>query len=508
MQGRTRLVALIGMVIATALPSAALAAPGDVTVSQVADIHSGLAGSNPQGLINAGGTLLFAATDGVNGTELWKSTGGPLGPGGTEMVANIEPGAGSSTPGELTNIGGTVFFRASTSSHGAEVWKISPPYTSPVEVENINPTGNSNPSDLTNVNGTLFFGADDGVNGQELWKSAPPYDAASTDKVENIATGSADSSPNGLFNDNGTLFFDANDGTDDDLWKSEGPGYDAVSTAKVDVNPTGDSFPGPFAEVNGTLFFQADDGSGNGFELFKLPAPSFTAPTRVKDINPTGDANIDGLLNVNGTLFFSASDGGAQFGRELWKSVPPFDSTSTTAIDINPGTGDSDASQLRDVGGTVFLGAGDGVHAIEPWRSNGGPVGGGTDLVQDVNPSGGSNPFGFTDVNGTAFFSAFTGAGPELYRSTGIGAQQVSNQFSSGSAPNQLTNVGGTLFFVATGGTTPTGQELWKATIEPTPPPPPAVSPSTPPPTKQKCRKKKKHRAVAAKKCKKHRKRK
>ena len=83
----------------------------------------------------------------------------------------------------------------------------------------------------------------------------------------------------------------------------------------------------------------------------------------------------------------------------------------------------------------------------------------------------------------------------------------MSNQFSSGSAPNQLTNVGGTLFFVATGGTTPTGQELWKATIEPTPPPP-AVSPSTPPPTKQKCRKKKKHRAVAAKKCKKHRKRK
>ncbi len=95
--------------------------------------------------------------------------------------------------------------------------------------------------------------------------------------------------------------------------------------------------------------------------------------------------------------------------------------------------------------------------------------------MQDVNPSGGSNPFGFTDVNGTAFFSAFTGAGPELYRSTGIGAQQVSNQFSSGSAPNQLTNVGGTLFFVATGGTTPTGQELWKATIEPTPPPRPAL---------------------------------
>ena len=496
MHGRVgRTVPLAGvsvLLLLIPLTGTAPAAPGDVTVSQVADIHSGAPGSNPQELINAGGTLLFSATDGINGTELWKSNGGPLGPGGTEMVANIESGSGSSTPGELTNIGGTVFFRAFTSTHGSEVWKISPPYTTPVEVENINPTGSSNPSDLTDVNGTLFFGADDGTNGQELWKSVPPYDAASTDIVKDI-NGSGDSSPNGLFNANGTLLFDADDGGGSALWKSESP-YDAAHTTKL---PGGVSFPAPFANGSGAVLFGAV--VGGDFELWKMAGPPYTTPAQVANINTGGDSDIGEMVSVDGTVFFSATDGGTTVGRELWKSVPPYDAASTTPLDINPGTGDSDAAQLRRVGTSVFLSAGDGVHAIEPWISNGGPVGGGTNLVQDINPSGGSNPFGYTDVNGTVFFAAFTGPGPELYRSTGSGAQQVSTQFSSGSAPNQLTNVGGTLFFVATGGSTPTGQELWKATIEPNPPPPAPATPSTPAPSKRKCKKKHK-RAVSAKK--------
>jgi ELWxxDGT repeat protein len=510
--GRVGRPALAGLMTAAltaaALTGTASGAPGDVTVSQVADIRPGLMPSQPQSLIDAGGILLFSANDGTDGTELWRSNGGALGPGGTEMIANLEPGAGGSTPLELTNIGGTVLFRASTSVDGSELWKIDPPYTTPVQVENINPTAGSSPNDLTDVNGTLFFQANDGATGDELWKSAPPYDAASTDLVENIVSGSGSSSPNGLFNANGTLFFDANDGTDDELWQSVSP-YNSGSTAKLDVNPSGDSFPGPFAEADGTLLFAADGGT-DGFELWKCAVPCST-PVQVEDIN-TGvgaDSSPSDLTNVNGTVFFHAEDATADF--ELWKSIAPYDSGSTTKIDVNP-TGSSDPDQLAGIGGLLYFSAGDGVHGVEPWKSNGGPVGTGTDLVQDINLSDGSFPFDFTDVNDTAFFPAFDSAGPELYRSTGVGATKLTSIFSNGSAPQQLTNVAGTLFFVATDSSLTTGQELWKATIEPTPAP--VVTPPTPVPApvakKKKCKKKKhgKKSADAAKKkkCKKKKK--
>jgi ELWxxDGT repeat protein len=489
--------AMAATLLSLAAASGAVAAPGDVTVSQVADIRPGLMPSNPQSLIDAGGILLFSATDGTNGTELWKSTGGPLGPGGTEMVENIESGSGDSTPQELTRIGDTVFFNAFDSTHGRELWKIDPPYTDAVRVEDINSSGSSSssPSDLTAVGTTLLFQANDGPDGEELWKSVPPYDAASTDLVKDINT-SGNSSPNGLFNASGTLLFDADDGGGSALWKSESP-YDAAHTTKL---PGGVSFPAPYANASGAVLFGAEV-SGD-FELWKMAGPPFTTPVLVKNINATGDSDVNDLTNVNGTVFFTATDGGATVGLELWKSVPPYNAANTTPLDINSGTSDSNPSQLGKVGGQLFLSAGDGTHGLEPWRSNGGPVNAGTDLVANIATPGSSNPAHFTDVNGTAFFPAFESAGPNLFRSTGVGATKVSTQFTTGSAPQQLTNVAGTLFFTATDSATTTGQELWKATIEPAPAPtvtPPASAPTVTAP-KKKCKKKHKKHAASAKK--------
>src|SRR6266542_4413812 len=172
------------------------AAPGDSTASQVADIRPGLFDSAPQSLFNAGGTLLFSADDGTNDIELWMSNGGPLGPGGTELVADINSVSGPSTPQDFAEINGTVFFVANDGINDHELWKIAPPFTTPIMVEDINPTASGvlPPARLTNVNGTLFFPANDGT-GKELWKSTAPYDAASTEIVKDIntATPTADS---------------------------------------------------------------------------------------------------------------------------------------------------------------------------------------------------------------------------------------------------------------------------------------------------------------------------
>src|SRR5262245_11109018 len=61
------------------------------------------------GPVNVNGTLFFAADNGVNGTELWKSNGTAA---GTMMLKDVNPGLGSSSPNFLTNVNGTLFFTA------------------------------------------------------------------------------------------------------------------------------------------------------------------------------------------------------------------------------------------------------------------------------------------------------------------------------------------------------------------------------------------------------------
>src|SRR4051812_12663058 len=57
-------------------------------------------------------------------------------------------------------------------------------------LKDINPgSGNSTPTILTNVNGTMYFSASDGATGQELWKSDGT--AAGTVLVKDISAGSS-----------------------------------------------------------------------------------------------------------------------------------------------------------------------------------------------------------------------------------------------------------------------------------------------------------------------------
>ena len=518
---------ILGALAAMVLAAGASGAPGDATATQVADIQSP-GESVPASLFNAGGTLLFSASQTGTGNELWKSNGGPLG-AGTELVANIESGAGGSGPTNFASINGTVFFSANDGTsmvpgdHGRELWKIEPPYTAPELVKDINDTDDgvsSSPEQFTNVNGTLFFVADNGVNGNELWKSVPPYDTGSTTLVKDINTTpdvSEDSDLEELAEINGTLYFSANNGVNgQELWKSVAP-YGATDTTLVkDINTTPDvsanSFPAGFANRSGDVYFNADDGV-NGQELWKSNG---TGPgtTMVVDINPAvGGSNPDEITNVNGTLFFSA-DGPIE-GRELWKSDGTGPGTAVVA-DINPTVSPSNPQEITNLNGTLFFRAGDGANGTELWKSNGGPLGAGTEMVADINPSGSSLPAGLTGVGGQVFFRATDGVnGIELWRSTGSGATLVRdiNPLAAASSPDALTDVNGTLFFRATDGST--NRELWKATIEPAPPaqPNPPAEP-IPKKTKKKCKKaKKKGKGKAApaaakkkKKCKKKRK--
>src|SRR5262249_41651883 len=143
-------------------------AAGTVLVN---DIASGSSGSYPSNLTNVNGTLFF-----TTGNQLWKSNGTT---DGTVLVKDIYPGHVNYLPRNLTTVNGTLFFAADDGTHGLELWESDGTDAGTVLVKDINPgtvyygmyPAGSSPGNFTNVNGTLFFSADDGALGEELWKS-------------------------------------------------------------------------------------------------------------------------------------------------------------------------------------------------------------------------------------------------------------------------------------------------------------------------------------------------
>jgi ELWxxDGT repeat protein len=420
----------------------------------VADIDPGTGGSFPKQLTNANGILFFAADDGVHGAQLWESNGSTA---GTAPVKDINVGTlGLFRTSDMANVNGTLFFAADDVLTGVELWRSNGFAVGTSLVKDINTTVPANqyrsssfPSSLTNVNGTLFFRADDGLHGPQLWTSNGS--AAGTVMLGGL-------NPVSLTNVNGTLFFAANDGHGAELWKSNGTA-DGTVLAK-DINPgPGGSYPFSLTNVDGTLFFDAVDGT-HGPELWKSDG---TAPgtTMVMDINAGSHGSSPNLLtNVSGTLFFVCNDG--VHGVELWKTNGAAAGTVLVA-DINPGPGGSYPNDLTNVNGTLFFSATDAVHGSELWRSDG--TSAGTVLVSDINAgSGGSYPSQLTNFSGTLFFAANDGAhGTELFESNGIGSVLVKdiNPGSAGSSPADLTIVNGSLFFSANDGVH--GDELWES---------------------------------------------
>src|SRR6516162_3732493 len=93
-------------------------------------------GDDPKVMVDLNGTLLFAANDGVHGTELWKSDGTAA---GTSLVKDINPGSAGSYPYDFVKVNGTLFFAANDGTHGKELWKSDGTAAGTGMVADINP---------------------------------------------------------------------------------------------------------------------------------------------------------------------------------------------------------------------------------------------------------------------------------------------------------------------------------------------------------------------------------
>jgi ELWxxDGT repeat protein len=229
----------------------------------VKDIYPGTVGtitnsSNPAGFSAAGNWVVFSAFDGVHGYELWRTDGTAA---GTTLVKDINPGTGIGYQSSITNpapisFNGLTYFMANDGVHGIELWRTDGTPDGTVMVADINAgAGTSSPADLTISGGKLYFTADDGgASGRELWV-VDDQSAAGVRRVADVYPGAGSSNPMNLTDVEGALFFTANDGVHGPrLFKLDEVAPTLTSVPRYDFQGTSQAVVLEFSEdVSATL---------------------------------------------------------------------------------------------------------------------------------------------------------------------------------------------------------------------------------------------------------------
>jgi Raf kinase inhibitor-like YbhB/YbcL family protein len=459
------------------------------------DIKPGAGGAFEPVVISLGagstGVYFGAEGDATKGRELYKSDGTSA---GTVLVKDINPGAESSSSpagstqvksglNDFATVGTTTYFAANDGTNGSELWKTDGTEAGTLLVKDIEPgAGHSEPSKFVafGANKVLFY-AKTAASGYELWIS-DGTDAGTT-MVKEIQAGAM----NGVDPDESplpvvigtTAFFTANNGaTGFELWKTDGTSGGTVLVK--DVNPGAPSLSAPqfaptFAAVGTRLYFDANTAT-QGTELWTSDGTE-AGTTIVKDLftgnDPNNAANPassspSNLTPFGNKLVFAATT--AADGNELF-ITDGTDAGTTIIKDIFPGQdmGTANSSRSRPIGvigTTLYFSGNDGTVGTELWKTDG--TSAGTSLVKDIN-AGSSDGVNDNEkgivFDGRLYFVGETlASGRELFTSDGTAAGTVlDTDVNPGSAGNSniasLTVAGGKLFFLAE--TAATGKELW-----------------------------------------------
>jgi len=179
---------------------------GTRLVSNISPGAGGFVASNFQAF---DGRMYFSYDDGVNGSELWVSDGTDA---GTQLFANIRAGGSASNPSWLTPFGDVMLFTAQGDTAGAELWVTDGTSEGTTLLKDIEPggfgsfpRGASDSTGFVEFGGKVYFRATTSAEGTELWVTDGTEEG--TELFLDFVPGPGNGDPFGLVATDTDLFF-------------------------------------------------------------------------------------------------------------------------------------------------------------------------------------------------------------------------------------------------------------------------------------------------------------
>jgi len=416
---------------------------GTFTLTESAQVPDS---SDPDGLHDLGGRLLFDATVGPL-RDMYTSDGTAA---GTEMVSDV-------ALRDTAEMGGRLYFFGRGASAFDGLWATDGTTAGTVLVADVDLMYRDR---IGSSSSAVFFPGSDADHGMELWSSDGT--AAGTGMLAELYDGVKGSNPNRFTSSDRFAWLTANGSCaySWDVWRSDGTQAGTLQLTGGDFC-TWDGRPVNLAAVGERLFFA----HGGDMREPWVSDGTRDGTFQVQDIHPSGTSRPAGWGALADRVLFAAHDGA--FGMEPWVSDGTPEGTFLLA-DAWPGGAGSlewmgDGAFFVEAGGLAFFVANDGSHGKELWVTDGSPEG--TLLVLDIRPGPtGSEPMELAAIGTRLFFNADDGVnGRELWTSDGTPAgtalfQDVAAGPGS-SSPAELMPSGWAGFFSADDGLT--GRELW-----------------------------------------------
>lgn len=279
------------------------------------------------------------------------------------------------------------FLPSSTATTGSETYFISG-----LKVFDYNAGDPTEIGDLAQASGSMVAVGSDVyfTDSENLFKISG---GAFLVETNNLTSATSDAAPNNLIVFEGNMYFEASDGSTTNLYVSDGT--EMGTEVVVGATPMGDRT----AELNGLLYYE----TGGSIYSFDGTTQTLIQPS------PTGTT---GMVASGSNIFITDNT--------LDPELHVFDGTNAPVkLDLVPGSGGSQPTNLYDVDGTLFFVASDpSIGQRGLWKSDGTPEG--TEVVFSRTQGGLENVHVFGD---SLFFTAFSSIPNEynLYTSDASG---------------------------------------------------------------------------------------